>query len=66
MNNEQKSQLMDDVNRAIVNSDCKSAKRVRLEILQRRYLGGERSDDLFKAMKIETTVHHEDTKKIKV
>lgn len=54
MNNAEKNQLIDDVNRAIVTSDFKSGKRMRLEILQRRYLGGERSDDLFKAMKIET------------
>ncbi|HBE02407.1 MAG TPA: hypothetical protein DC049_08010 [Spirochaetia bacterium] len=64
MNNAEKDKLIEAVNRAVVTSDIKSAKRVKLEILQRRYLGGERSEDLFKAMKIETTAHHEDTKKI--
>jgi hypothetical protein len=46
--------LVEKVNAAIVKSDFKSAKRVRLTILLRRYLGGERTEHLFKAMKTET------------
>jgi hypothetical protein len=54
MNNAEKDKLIEDVNRAVVKSVINSPKRKKLEILQRRYLGGERSEALFGAMKIET------------
>jgi hypothetical protein len=63
MNQAEKNKLIEDVNRAVVRSVINSPKRKKLEILQRRYLGGERSDELFRAMKIETMAHHENTKK---
>jgi hypothetical protein len=45
--------LVEKVNQAIL-APCTQIKRRNLRILLGRYLGGERSDDLFKAMKIET------------
>lgn len=47
-----RDQLVEKVNQAIAKGDAK--KRMRLGILLRRYLGGERTDRLFEAMKIET------------
>jgi hypothetical protein len=57
MNQAEKNKLIEDVNRAVVRSVINSPKRKKLEILQRRYLEGERSDELFRAMKIETDSH---------
>jgi hypothetical protein len=50
----ERDKLVEAVNRAIAVSDIKSGKRARLGILLRRYLGGERTEKLFEAMKIET------------
>lgn len=44
--------LVEKVNQAIAKAGSK--KRMRLQILLRRYLGGERHERLFEAMKIET------------
>jgi len=46
--------LIEKINQEIVSLDFKSAKRMRLQILHRRYIGGERTPELIKAMKIET------------
>ena len=51
---EQREDLIEKINRAIVKCGVDSKKRIRLGIILRRYIDGERSPDLINAIKIET------------